>query len=124
MGKFAIMCPECNQYVTAYNGLRGLIHNKITCNCGNVINVKTERMTSVQCAGCGNTVIYDQGKPAPSCPVCKQKILPTSSSRVVSFKCPECGVGLSATEGTGHYTCPVCDSGLSATLNLKAKIMC
>lgn len=110
MGKFAIMCPECNQYVTAYNGLRGLIHNKITCNCGNVINVKTERMTSVQCAGCGNTVIYDQGKPAPSCPVCKQKILPTSSSRVVSFKCPECGVGLSATEGTGHYTCPVCDS--------------
>ena len=32
MGKFAIMCPKCNQYVTAYNGLRGLVQNKVTCN--------------------------------------------------------------------------------------------
>lgn len=110
MGKFAIICPECNQYVTAYNGLRGLIHNKITCTCGNVIDVKTERMTSARCPGCGNTVIYDQGKKVPSCPVCHIKIQPSSSSRVVSFKCPECGVGLSATEGTEEYTCPICDN--------------
>lgn len=110
MGKFAIICPECNQYVTAYNGLRGLLQNKITCTCGNVINVKAERMTSAKCPGCGNTVVYDQGKNVPSCPVCKQKIQPSSGSRVVSFKCPECGVGLSAAEGTKEYTCPICDN--------------
>ena len=110
MGKFAIICPECNQYVTAYNGLRGMIQNKITCTCGNVINVKAERMTSAKCPGCGNVVVYDQGKSVPSCPVCKQKIQPSSSSRVVSFKCPECGVGLSATEGTKDYICPICDN--------------
>ena len=110
MGKFAIICPKCNQYVTAYNGLRGLIQNKITCNCGNIINVKTERMTSAKCPGCGNIVVYDQGKSVPSCPVCQQKIQPSSASRVISFKCPECGVGLSATEGTKEYTCPICDN--------------
>lgn len=110
MGKFAIICPECNQYVTAYNGLRGLLQNKITCTCGNVINVRTERMTSAKCPGCGNTVVYDQGKSIPSCPVCKQKIQPSSSSRVVSFNCPECGVGLSAAEGTEEYICPICDN--------------
>lgn len=109
MGKFAIMCPECKQYVIAYNGLRGLIQNKITCNCGNVIDVKIERMTSVRCVGCGNTVVYDQGKQVPSCPVCKKRIFPASSCRVNFFKCPECGVGLSATEGTERYSCPICD---------------
>ena len=110
MGKFAIMCPKCNQYVTAYNGLRGMVQNKVTCTCGNVINVKAERMTSAICPGCGNSVVYDQGKSIPVCPVCKKKIEPSAENRVVSFKCPECGIGLSVTEGTEKYTCPVCDN--------------
>lgn len=110
MGKFAIICPKCNQYVTAYNGLHGLFKNKVTCTCGNVINVKAERMTSAECPHCGNTVVYDQGKSIPSCPVCKQKIQPSAENRVVSFKCPECGIELNATEGTEQYTCPICDN--------------
>lgn len=110
MGKFAIMCPKCNQYVTAYNGLRGLVQNKVTCKCGNEINVKAERMTSAICPGCGNSVVYDQGKSIPVCPVCKKEIKPSAENRIVTFKCPECGIGLSATEGTEHYICPVCDN--------------
>ena len=110
MGKFAIICPKCSQYVTAYNGLRGLVQNKVTCNCGNVIDVKAERMTSAICPSCGNSVVYDQGKSIPVCPVCQKKIEPSAGSRVVHFKCPECGIGLSATEGTRDYTCPVCDN--------------
>lgn len=109
MGKFALICPRCNNYVTAYNGLRGLVQNKITCQCGNVIDVKTERMTSVDCPTCGNSVIYDQGKSVPSCPVCKHKIMPGEGKRI-SFNCPECGVGLWVTEGTKEYTCPICDN--------------
>lgn len=110
MGKFAIICPKCNQYVTAYNGLHGLFKNKVTCTCGNVINVKAERMTSAECPHCGNTVVYDQGKSIPSCPVCKQRIQPSAENRVVSFKCPECGIELNATEGTEQYICPICDN--------------
>ena len=110
MGRFAIMCPKCNQYVTAYNGIRGLVQNKVTCNCGNIINVKAERMTSAICPSCGNSVVYDQGKSIPVCPVCKKKIEPSAENRVISFKCPECGVGLNVTEGTEHYNCPICDN--------------
>ncbi len=110
MGKFAIMCPKCNQYVTAYNGLRGLVHNKVTCHCGNEIDVRAERMTSAICPSCGNSVVYDQGKSIPVCPVCKKKIEPSAENRVVSFKCPECGIGLNVTEGTEHYVCPICDN--------------
>lgn len=109
MGKFALLCPKCNNYVTAYNGLRGLVRNKITCQCGNAINVKTERMISVDCPTCGNSVIYDQGKSVPSCPVCKNRIMPGEGKRIV-FKCPECGVGLQAAEGTKEYLCPICDN--------------
>ena len=94
MGKFAIICPKCSQYVTAYNGLRGLVQNKVTCNCGNVIDVKAERMTSAICPSCGNSVVYDQGKSIPICPVCQKKIEPSAGSRVVHFKCPECGISL------------------------------
>ena len=110
MGKFAIICPECNQYVTAYNGIRGMLKSKITCKCGNVINVKEERMASIECPDCGNTVVYDQGKSIPTCPVCKHKIQPLAQNRVVSFKCPACGMNLSTREGEKQYKCPICDT--------------
>lgn len=109
MGKFAIECSQCGNYVMAYNGIRGLVQNKITCNCGNEINVRAERLTSVVCPHCNNTVIYDQGKKIPKCPVCKEEIAPSSGQKMVSFKCPECGVRLNATEGTKSYECPICD---------------
>lgn len=43
-------------------------------------------------------------------PGVQKKIEPSAENRVVSFKCPECGIGLSVTEGTEKYTCPVCDN--------------
>lgn len=110
MGKFAVSCPSCGHYVTAFNGLQGLFHNKITCHCGNEIDVRAERMASVSCPHCENVVIYNQGKKKPICPVCKQEIAPASGQKVVTFQCPECGVGLSATEGTSQYSCPICDN--------------
>lgn len=111
MGKFALICPKCNNYVTAYNGLRGLVRNRIKCQCGNIIDVRTERMTSAVCPSCGNSVIYDQGKSIPNCPVCKSKIQPGEGKKY-SFQCPECGIGLWATEGTEEYICPVCDHSI------------
>ncbi|MCD8160073.1 MAG: hypothetical protein LUE61_02630 [Clostridiales bacterium] len=66
MGKFAIECPQCGNYVTAYNGLRGLFQNRITCRCGAKIDVHAERMTSIVCPSCRNSIIYDQSKKIPA----------------------------------------------------------
>ncbi len=109
MGKFAMSCPKCGNYVTAYNGLRGLLQNKINCECGCEIDVRAERMSAVECPHCGNSVIYDQGKKIASCPVCKHQIEAGTSRKMRSFHCPQCGIGLSASEGTKRYSCPVCD---------------
>lgn len=110
MGKFAISCPKCKNYVTAFNGIRGFFHKKITCSCGNKIDVYSERMTAVSCPHCKNVVIYDQGKKKPVCPVCNKEIAPASGQKIISFKCPECGVALSSTEGAPEYSCPICDN--------------
>ena len=121
MGRFAIICPKCNQYVTAYNGFKGIFKSKITCNCGNVINVKEQRMTSAICPSCGNSVLYDQGKSIPTCPVCRKKIEPGADHRLISIECPECGVGLSVTEGTQKYTCPICNNHIDVQREIAKK---
>lgn len=71
MGTCTICCPNCGSYVKAYNGLRGMIQNHITCgNCNETIDVKSNRMISVICPSCKNSVLYAQGKKVPKCPVC------------------------------------------------------
>lgn len=42
MSKFVIACPVCSNYVEANTGFFASRH--IRCSCGNVINVKTDRM--------------------------------------------------------------------------------
>ncbi|MCD8142610.1 MAG: SPFH domain-containing protein [Clostridiales bacterium] len=109
MGQFAIECPQCGNYVTAYNGLRGLFQNRITCRCGAKIDVHAERMTSIVCPSCRNSIVYDQSRKNPRCPVCKSRIAPATGLKMVSFQCPECGVKLNAEEGARSYSCPICD---------------
>lgn len=91
MGKFAISCPSCGSYVTAYNGLRGLIHNQITCeNCNHTIDVKSNRMINVVCPNCKNSVMYDQGKKVPKSPVCNHEIAPAARKKMIQIHCPTC----------------------------------
>ena len=121
MGKFAISCPSCGNYVTAYNGLRGLIQNEITCgNCNTVIDVKNNRMTSVVCPNCNNSVMYDQGKRIPKCPVCDQEISPASGQKMIKIHCPTCHAAYSMSEGTTEYTCPLCDSVIDVRKEIAA----
>ena len=57
MSKFVIACPVCHQYVQASTGL--FASRRVRCACGNIIDVKTERLASRKCPSCGNQVVFD-----------------------------------------------------------------
>lgn len=120
MGKFAITCNKCGNYVMAYNGLRGLVQNTVKCTCGNEIDVRAERMTAAVCPHCSNAVVYDQGKnQKATCPVCHEPILPGTSEKMREFQCPQCGVSLRASEGTKKYNCPICDCNIDVQAEME-----
>lgn len=110
MSKFIIACPVCHSYAQASTGFFASKH--IRCSCGNVINVKTDRMATKKCSSCGNDVVYDQaaGKDA-KCPVCHAPLLTdTEMNNLVTFYCTTCGCRLQADKSAAQITCPVCDT--------------
>ncbi|MDO4492398.1 MAG: SPFH domain-containing protein [Clostridia bacterium] len=110
MGKFIIACPVCHSYVQASTGFFASKH--IQCSCGNVIHVKTDRMTTKTCPSCGNNVVYDQAEGTDAkCPVCRQQLVTEADyGNLVHFRCETCGCELQASKGAAHITCPVCDT--------------
>lgn len=110
MSKFIIACPVCHSYAQASTGFFASKH--IRCSCGNVINVKTDRMATKKCSSCGNDVVYDQaaGKDA-KCPVCHAPLLTDAEmNNLVTFHCAICGCRLQADKSAAQITCPVCDT--------------
>lgn len=115
MAKFVIECPNCGRYAEATTGIFGTTlfgTREISCTCGHVINVKTEKVTSRVCPHCGNTVIFDQSKGEDAlCPICKEKINTSESIfNKVEFSCPSCSCKLSADKNAKSCTCPLCDT--------------
>ena len=110
MSKFMIACPICGRYNEASTGF--FASKRIHCTCGNIINVKTDKMASCRCMNCGNDVVYDQSKARDAkCPVCGEKLLTAESmNKRITFRCPTCACELSAQKGATTYTCPVCDT--------------
>ena len=110
MSKFIIACPVCHNYVEASTGFFASKH--IRCTCGNVINVKTDRMATKNCPSCGNNVVYDQAEGTNAkCPVCHAQLVTDASySNLVHFRCPTCGCQLQAEKAATRLTCPVCDT--------------
>ena len=110
MSKFIIACPVCHNYAEASTGFFATKH--IRCSCGNIINVKTDRMATMNCPSCGNNVVYDQaeGKDA-KCPVCHAKLITDGTfNNLVHFRCATCGCQLHADKAAASIMCPVCDS--------------
>lgn len=60
MSKFIMECPSCGKSVEAKKGF--FARKKIECACGNITNVKIDKLSSRICAHCGNTVVFDQSK--------------------------------------------------------------
>ena len=109
MAKFAIECTSCGKYAEASTGF--FARKKIDCTCGNVINVKTDKLATRQCPHCGNQVVFDQSKSSiAKCPVCREKINTRDSiNKVEEFSCAQCGVRLATVKSASRYMCPVCD---------------
>lgn len=110
MSEFVIECPSCGRYGAASTGF--FAKKKIECSCGNIINVKTDKMTSKLCPHCGNNVVFDQSKGENAvCPVCHEKINTAENmAALAEFTCPSCSCKLSADKNAATYTCPLCDT--------------
>lgn len=123
MAKFVIECPECGRYAQAKTGF--FARKRIDCACGNVINVRTDKLSSRVCPHCGNSVVFDQRKGDKAlCPVCQEPINTVAlQAQNVEFTCQQCGVALTVPKGTATYACPVCDHVNDVTERVKlAKI--
>ena len=119
MSKFIIACPVCHNYAEASTGFFASKH--IRCACGNVINVKTDRMATKNCPSCGNVVVYDQADGTDAkCPVCHAQLVTDAGfSNLVRFRCVTCGCQLQAEKGASFITCPVCDTVADVQAEIK-----
>lgn len=109
MAKFVIECPYCGNYAEGKTGF--FAKKRVDCSCGKTINIRVDKMTSRECAHCGNSVVFDQTKGGRAvCPVCHEPINEMSDqSKVEEFSCLQCGVKLRSNKGTVKFICPVCD---------------
>ncbi len=111
MGKFIMECPNCGGYVQVSDSI--LAKKKISCACGYVINVKTDRITIRKCSNCGNNVVVDQSKKDSICTVCKKPINSSENLRkVIDISCPTCNCTLKVDKAAQEYQCPICDTNI------------
>ena len=109
MSKFYIKCPNCNKYHLASTGLFASKH--IDCDCGYSIKVKEDRMSSLTCPECSNSVVYDQAKANDiECPVCHKHLNPFTGTSNVNVHCPTCNILITVDKSASNYLCPVCDT--------------
>lgn len=111
--KFLIECPVCgriNEASTSFFAKR-----KITCQCGYVMAVKTEKMRTKQCPHCGNLIVYNRGKTDdPICPVCKEHLIqPKDEYKYVDVICPECFCHITTEKDAQIAVCPLCDTHIN-----------
>ena len=109
MAKFAIACPACGKYAEARTGF--FARKKIECSCGNIIDVRTDKLASRQCPHCGNQIVFDQTKGADAkCPVCHAPVNTLADQQQSeTFSCRQCGIRLTVSRSATTFTCPVCD---------------
>ncbi len=113
MAKFVIECPHCGNYAEASKGFLGIGATKtINCSCGQSFDVKANKMASIECVHCGNTVIYDQSKgDKATCPVCHEKIVSGGGLfSNVEVTCPSCNCKVSTSKKDVNCTCPLCNT--------------
>lgn len=108
MSKFMIECPKCHRYNEASNGL--FARRNFQCSCGNIINVKNDKIVTRECPECGNTVIYDQSKGTKAkCPICGAQLVSDGDyKQMVHIPCRTCGCLLQVSKTAVSIRCPLC----------------
>lgn len=109
MAKFAIACPACGKYAEGKTGF--FAKKRIECSCGNIINVRTDKLLSRECPHCGNQIVFDQTQGADAkCPICRAPVNTLSEQQQSeTFSCRQCGIRLVTAKSAATYVCPVCD---------------
>ena len=109
MAKFAIACPKCGKYAEGKTGF--FARKKIECSCGNIIDVRIDKLAARECPHCGNQIVYDQTKGADAvCPICQEKVNTLADQQKLQvFSCRQCGIRLSTAGSASTFICPVCD---------------
>ncbi|MCR4884456.1 MAG: SPFH domain-containing protein, partial [Clostridiales bacterium] len=109
MAKFAIACPKCGKYAEGKTGF--FARKKIECSCGNIIDVRTDKLAAKKCPHCGNQIVFDQTKGADAvCPICQGKVNTLADQQKLQvFSCKQCGIRLSTAGSASTFVCPVCD---------------
>lgn len=119
MAKFVIECSKCGNYVEGSNFI--FAKKMIECSCGNMIDVKAEKLASKVCPHCSNLVVYDQSKGEKAkCPVCHNHINPREGmANLAQFTCPSCACKLTADINAETYTCPLCETVINVPERVK-----
>lgn len=109
MAHFSIACPVCGKYAEGKTGF--FSKKKIACSCGNVIDVRIDKLAAKQCPHCGNQIVFDQTKGTNAvCPVCHAPVNTLSDQQQMeTFSCQQCGIRLNTVKSAVKFTCPVCD---------------
>ncbi len=123
MSKFMIECSQCGRFMEAQTGL--LAKRKLNCSCGNIVNVKLEKIATRCCPECGNLVVFDVSrKDKVRCPVCRKPVRAIDDqSKLVEFACAQCGAHLHTVKTAEKYECPVCEHINDVASQLKKEQM-
>ena len=118
MAKFAIECPVCGRYAHGRTGF--LARRNVTCDCGNVIPFRADKLTSRECEHCHNVVLLDPSEHRDArCPVCHKVISGAVDKKMIEFPCEQCGIRLYARRKDQMYRCPVCDHENDVQVQIK-----
>lgn len=124
MGEFTIECPKCGSLHVVTKHIFGIHKQNVTCTtCGEVINIKEQRLISKVCPTCGKVFIYDQKKPGKrACPSCGTTINAVAAStakyKIEQINCPQCSCAIEIDSTKETAFCPICD----AKIDVKAAI--
>ena len=117
--KFLIECPNCRRVNEA--SMSFFSKRIIECQCGNLIDVKTERMRTKECPKCGNLIVYDKSKTNdPICPVCKEHLINSKEDyKFVEIVCPNCSCHITGKKDDKVVECPLCGTNIDVQKRLK-----
>ena len=119
MSKFVIECPYCGAYNQASNSF--FSRKTINCSCGRIIDIRNNKLKSIECPHCKNVVVYDQSKLDKAiCPICKEKLISDNTYlNTATIKCPTCLCDLVVDKNASSYTCPLCETNINVQEQIK-----